>query len=207
KMRCWIFGGLYFLVLSVLQFACASHALAGNGLTISSQAIQSAANDKNASLIFGFFMGIMLTAAAYLFFIWIVMRERGQVFLLCLLISLSAYIASSSAVIMGQIGIHDDSMRDLFGTYSMVLSCIFSTCFTYYFLEVDLYNPPLRIPLYGLGGVLVVYLFYVLIDRSFGAFILPVITTLTVALILCVGIASLRQGVSGSLTHVIAFMF
>ncbi len=114
--------------------------------------------EKNASLIFGFFMGIMLSAAAYLFFIWIVMRERGQVFLLCLLLSLCAYIASSNDFLMGQIGLHDESMRSLFATYSMVLSCIFSTCFTFYFLEIELYCPSLRTP--SLGGVMSAARFY-----------------------------------------------
>jgi PAS domain S-box-containing protein len=206
KQIYFLFSTLVLFVLFQILGAMPAIA-ASSAYSIGSQTFQTSAEGNDASLIFGFFMGIMLTAAAYLFFIWIVVRERGQVFLLCLLISLSAYIASSNEGIMGRVGIYNESMRDLFGTYSMVLSCIFSTCFTYYFLDVDLYNPPLRVPLFVLGGILGIYLLYVLVDRSFGAFILPVITTLTVATILCVGIMSLRQGVSGSFTHVIAFIF
>ncbi len=44
-------------------------------------------------------------------------------------------------------------------------------------------------------------------DRTLAAFVLPALATLTVAVILCVGVASLRQGVSGSFTHMIAFTF
>ena len=49
---------------------------------------------------------------------------------------------------MEYLGIHDESMRNVFATYSMVLSCLFGTCFTYYFLEVDLYCPSLQLPLF-----------------------------------------------------------
>src|ERR1700722_1887422 len=111
-----LFSGRVVLGMIFLTWmGCLSPALADgvSSLSISLQPFQTDPNHKNSSLIFGLFMGVMLTAAAYLFFIWIVMRERGQVFLLCMLISLSTYIASSNDLLMDQIGFHNDNMRAL----------------------------------------------------------------------------------------------
>jgi PAS domain S-box-containing protein len=206
----FLFSRVFFLgLVCMLLVADMSGALAAgqNSLSISLQPFQTDPNEKNASLIFGLFMGVMLTAAAYLFFIWIVMRERGQVFLLCLLLSLSAYIASSNDLLMGQFGLRNESMRDLLATNSMILSCIFSICFTYYFLEVDVYNPGFRTLLIVLVGALLVVLLYSLANRMLAEFVLPALSTFTVGVVLFVGVAALRQGVSGSFTHVIAFIF
>ena len=55
---------------------------ADNAADANNALLTSAVSEKSASLIFGLFMGVMLTASAYLFFIWVVMRDRGQIFLL-----------------------------------------------------------------------------------------------------------------------------
>ena len=72
------------------------------------------ANDeKFANLMFGLFTGVMLTASLYLFFIWIVMRDRGQVFLLLLLLCLGANVASTNDLLMNQLGLHGQTARDM----------------------------------------------------------------------------------------------
>ena len=164
-------------------------------------------DDRNTSLFFGLFMGVMLTGSAYLFFIWVVMRDRSQVFLLALLLCLSLYVASTNRQLAEQLGFHNEAARSLIVTYSLILSCIFSACFTYYFLEIDLNCPALRWPLLMLGVALGLLGVYSLFDQSLVRFALPALTVLTVLVVLATGLFCLQRGVSGSLTHIIAFLF
>ena len=153
-------------------------------------------------------MGVMLTAATYLFFIWIVMRERGQVFLLCMLLSLSTYIACSNDPLMSQMGLASN-LRSLLASYSMMLSLFFSLWFTYYFLEVDVNSPGLGGPMMIVGSLLAILLLYssINVNQNLDRFALPFLSTVTIVVVLGVGVMSLRQGVSGSITHIIAFLF
>ncbi|MBV8548896.1 MAG: PAS domain S-box protein [Alphaproteobacteria bacterium] len=162
---------------------------------------------KTASLVFGLFLGVMLTASAYLFFIWVVMRDRGQVFLLCLLLCLCLYIASTNDLLMLQLGFQTPNMRALLTSYSLILSCLFSLSFTYYFLEVDVHAPQFRTPLVVFGLALSILLAYSLFDQSLVHFILPMLSALTVMVVMSTGVACLHAGVSGSFTHIIAFTF
>lgn len=162
---------------------------------------------KFASLSFGLFIGVLFTATAYLFFIWLVMRDRGQVFLLCLLLSLCIYIVATNDVLVEITGLYNDNAQTLMATYGLILSIIFSACFTYYFLELDVYNPSFIYPFGFLGALLGLMLVMVLIDNSSAQFILPPLSVITIGVILVAGVFSLYQGISGSLTHIIAFSF
>lgn len=162
---------------------------------------------KTASLVFGLFLGVMLTASAYLFFIWVVMRDRGQVFLLCLLLCLCLYIASTNDLLMLQLGLQVPNMRALLASYSLILSCLFSLSFTYYFLEVEVHAQQFRTPMVVFGLALGGLLAYSLVDRSLVHFILPMLSALTVMVVMATGVACLHAGVSGSFTHIIAFTF
>ncbi len=204
----------FFSFSLALIFFCAllgtRHAWASelDSLSISLELLQNDPDMKNGSLIFGLFMGVMLTAAAYLFFIWIVMRERGQVFLLCLLLSLSIYIASTNDAFMSQMNL-SGNIHSLIAAYSMILCCFFSLWFTYYFLEVDVYSPNLTLPMVIAGLILMLLLMYASVDlnQNLSRLVLPTLCTLTVSLILMIGVIALRQAVSGSMTHVTAFLF
>lgn len=163
--------------------------------------------EKTSSLVFGLFLGVMLTASAYLFFIWVVMRDRGQVFLLCLLLCLGVNIAGTNDLLMTQAGFYAASTRGLLIDYSMIFSCIFSVFFTYYFLEIEINNPIFQFPLFIFSGLLFILLIASVFNQTLVRFALPALSTITIAIILTSGIASLRQGVSGSFTHIVAFLF
>jgi len=200
------------LLFALIALVIAGHPSTGlaalaNAFDVTPSSLAGDAAEKSASLIFGLFLGVMLTASAYLFFIWVVMRDRGQVFLLCLLLCLSVNIASTNDFLMTQMGFTSASTRGLLTNYSMILSCIFSVFFTYYFLELEINSPNFRIPLFILGGLLLLLLLYSVLDQTLVYFVLPGLSTLTIAVVLAAGVASLRQGISGSFTHIIAFIF
>ncbi len=164
-------------------------------------------NAKFANLIFGLFIGILLTASAYLFFIWIVMRDRGQVFLLCLLISLTLYIIGTNDLLMNAIGLRSENTRTLLANYTVILSIMFGVTFTYYFLELDVYYQSFIYPLATLGGLLGLMLIALLFDAASVQLALPFLSVIAIATILTAGLAGMRHGISGSLTHIVAFIF
>ena len=103
------FSAIYlgsFLTLAFLVLTISLPAFAVDTVTSSPQIAANAQNEGINGIIFGLFMGVLLTAAAYLFFIWIVMRDRGQVSLICLLVCLALYIASTNNILMDPMGLH-----------------------------------------------------------------------------------------------------
>ena len=54
------------------------------------------ASDRSEQLLFGALFGILTTVCIYLFFIWRVMRERCQIFLILMQLMTTVYIASTS---------------------------------------------------------------------------------------------------------------
>lgn len=197
------------LVHWILLFGFLTFVLIGHGAPAFADdgSLPSVVDEKFSSLVFGLFIGVMLTASFYLFFIWVVMRDRGQVFLMFLLLCLAVNIASTNDTFMDQLGFHGEDTRQLLQNYSMIFSCIFSIFFTYYFLEVDIHHPGFRAPFYILVSLLIAVLVYSALDQNMVHFALPALGTLTTAAVLAAGIASLRSGISGSFTHIIAFLF
>ena len=107
----WFVGLIVFNILrdsrALDAFSLPSPALAATAILTFSDV----RDEKSTSLIFGLFLGVMLTASAYLFFIWVVMRDSGQVFLLCLLLCLSINIASTNDLLMTHMGFYNGDAR------------------------------------------------------------------------------------------------
>lgn len=200
-----LFFGLGLFILMAMARADASDKT--DFFELAQHALLFSGDERLASLVFGVFMGIMLTASAYLFFIWIVMRDRGQVFLLLLLLSLSANIADTNDLLMNQVGLFSMPARTLLANYCLIFSCIFSACFTYYFLEVDINVPLFRYPILLLCLSLLALAFYSAVDKNSVRFILPTLGVLTTVMVIIIGLISFYRGVSGSFTHMIAFLF
>ncbi|MDD5585849.1 MAG: PAS domain S-box protein [Alphaproteobacteria bacterium] len=175
-------------------------------LPVPSVTIESAFS-KPPELVFGLFIGVMLAASIYLFFIWIVIRDRGQAFLMLLLLCLAINMASTNDQLMDQLGIYNAAMRNLLQSYSLILSYIFSIFFTYYFLEIDVHMQKLKMFLFLMAILLLMLLVYASFDQRSVYFALPTLGALAIAAVLAAGVGSLSQEVSGSLSHIIAFSF
>lgn len=158
-------------------------------------------------IIFGLFIGIMLTASLYLFFIWIVLRERGQIFLMLLFLSLGVNMASMNDSVLILMNLENETLISLLQCYSMVSAYIFSIFFTLYFLELETNAPFLKVPLIGFAVLWGLLLLITVLDQNLTAFVLPTLGAISIGLVLLSGLAALRQGVSGSLSHLTAFSF
>ncbi len=162
--------------------------------------------DQLSVLLFGFLFGAVLSAATYLFFIWVVMHDRGQVFLIIFLLCLCVNIFSLNNMLMGQIGIVDVSDRNLLSNVSLLASLLFALFFTYYFLELAVYSPGFGFPFVLFGFLLTAALMFAIVDRALISFLIPTIGTFVVSLILFAGLSGVKNRTSGSLVHIAAFI-
>ncbi len=159
-----------------------------------------------SALFFGLLIGAIMSAAAYLFFIWVVMRDRGQVFLMTFLLCLCVNILTSNDPLMAQIGIDEPTAKEFLSNLSLTASWIFALFFTFYFLELDINSPGFKTPFLFIGLFLLFVLFYSLVDRALSYYLLSSIGTVVVVAILLAGIAGIRNDTSGSMVHIIAFI-
>ena len=115
-------------LLGITLLGLSTHAFASElgSLSASLQSFQADPTSKNSGMVFGLFMGIILTAATYLFFIWVVMHDRGQIFLLCFLLCLAVYMAVTNKSLVGQLGFVG-GVDHILAAYSLLLACFFST--------------------------------------------------------------------------------
>jgi len=164
-------------------------------------------NAQASDLMFGLFLGIIVAASIYLFFIWAMIRDRGQASLMFLLVCLGMDMAATNNFVMEQLGVSDQALRKLLQNYSMIMAYAFSLMFTYYFLEIDLHVEKLQRPFYAWGVFLLLLLVYAVFDKNSVFFALPVLGAVTISLVLFAGLGALYKNVSGSLTHTIAFFF
>ncbi|HAX91713.1 MAG TPA: hypothetical protein DCY07_05845, partial [Rhodospirillaceae bacterium] len=159
---------------------------------------------RTPDLLFGLLIGVMLTASLYLFFIWVVIRDRSQILLMLLLLCLSINMASTNESMTQVMGLHDSAMLNLLQSYSLILAYLASLLFTYSFLEVETNAPEMRLPVLWSSGVLALILTLAVL-RSDIHFLLPSLGAAAIGLVLATGLMTLRMGVSGSLSHITAF--
>lgn len=160
-------------------------------------------------LLFGLLIGIVIAAAAYLFFIWIVMRDRGQVSLILFLLSIGLNIFVLNDMLMHKIGV-SGTLHLFLTNLSVILSWIFALFFTYYFLDLEANEPVFKTPFILLGSLLILVLFYSALDNSPDGrgriyLLMPPLGTIVLIGILIGGLSGVRDGTSGSLVHILAF--
>ncbi len=168
-------------------------------------ALAASGDDQMASMFFGALIGVVLAAAAYLFFIWAAIRDRGQIFLMLFLLSIGANIIGTNDLLMTHIGLYGSVVRELLINFSTILSWIFGLFFTYYFLELDINNPGFRIPFVLMAFFLIGILVYSMFNLVSARVLLPCVGIVTISTILVAGLAGVRNGTSGSLVHIFAF--
>ncbi|MCL2469772.1 MAG: PAS domain S-box protein [Alphaproteobacteria bacterium] len=167
--------------------------------------LQAVLESEKTLFLFGLFMGVMATASLYLFFIWVVIHDRGQVFLMLLLLCLGLNMASTNDTMMQLLHINNPYMNMMIQTYTMVLAYFFSLFFTYYFLDIDTSAPLMKYPLFGTAFLLLVLLVIAAFNMQLVHFILPTLGVIAIAVVLLCGLAALSSGTSGVFSHIIAF--
>jgi len=157
-------------------------------------------------LLFGLFIGAMIAAALYLFFIWAVIRDKGQVFLMLFLVCLGINMASTNDTLSQMLTLYNVSMRNLLQSYSLIMAYFFSLFFTYYFLEIEFNVPFMRVPLQLAASLLIILVILAAFDQGPVHFVLPLLGVFSITLSLITGIIAIRANANGGLSHVMAFI-
>lgn len=157
-------------------------------------------------LVFGLLAGTMLMACSYLFCIWLVFRDVSQLLLMIMLLLLTTHMIFSHDFIMQYFNLTSlwwqDNIRNL-AMFGFLIVCVI---FTINFLDLESHLPTLRYAMFAFMiaqaiGLLLANIF--LHDNL--ALALPFIGPLNMAMMLLIGVMGLTQGISGSLTHMLAF--
>ncbi len=164
-------------------------------------------NNATIDMLFGLSVGVMLTASLYLFFIWIVIRDRSQAYLIFFLLCLCANMASTNDLLMNALKIQSGAMRDLLQSYSLILSYIASLLFTHAFLDIDTNAPAMRLPLFGMAVVMFLLLGLAAINQQWLFFALPTLGAIALSLVMGAGLYAFSIGITGSFSHILAFTF
>lgn len=149
----------------------------------------------------------MLTAASFLFFIWLVFRHLSQLLLSLMLLLLILQMSFATPMLWAFFGIahipFQDTIRDT-ALIGFLLVCI---GFTINFLDLESNSQPLRNALFGLmllvgcGAITSGIFMHDTMDST-----LPMISAVTMLVLLFTGIICAIRGINGSWTHSLAFL-
>ena len=162
--------------------------------------------DMLGTLIFGLLLGTMVTAACYLFFIWIVFRNLSQLLLILILLLLTTHMIFTSDVVTLAFGASNLYLRDFARSLSMIAFFLVSIAFTVDFLDLESHLPRLR---QGLFSLLVLQIVALAAGSVFApdyvTLLMPYVGPFTLGTLIVVGIMGMNLGIPGSVTQVLAF--
>jgi PAS domain S-box-containing protein len=163
------------------------------------------ASDRSEQLLFGVLFGILLTVCVYLFFIWQVMRELSQAWLILLQISLAFYIASVTGFLAEYLW-SNLAWWNGFSVQLGILGVIVSgLCFTRSFLALDRHMPRLSRLLLGLAVLFTALIGLAAVDLHRINVVLPYGGILVAVLFLYAGAGTAHRKREGGAVFLAAF--
>ncbi|UEM21523.1 PAS domain S-box protein [Skermanella mucosa] len=162
-------------------------------------------SDRSEQLLFGTLFGILMTVCVYLFFIWRVMRERCQLYLILMQLSVTFYIASANGFLAEYLWRGMPWWTGYSVPLSILLAMITGILFADSFLAVRRHMPTfyrvLRLLVLGLACLAVLAAF----DRLLVNRLLPWCVIGMVAVFLHAGVGAIRLKVDGGPVFLVAF--
>ncbi len=164
------------------------------------------AKAARASIVFGMLAGTLLTAATYLFFIWLVFRHLSQILLTFMLLLLTVHMVFTSHFIMNMVGFEDAVLQGYIRNGTLLGFFLICFGFTINFLDLESHLPNLRRALFGMMGLEALGLISgSIFMREQLNDAMPIISALNMGIMLLIGLAAALRGISGSITHILAF--
>lgn len=161
--------------------------------------------DRVEQLLFGALYGILLTVCVYLFFIWKVMRDRSQAWLIMMELAVAWYIGSQSGFLAELVwpGAGWDMLSSQMAIISVMI-CALS--FTRHCLRTDEQLPRLSVVLRLLAVGTAAFVLLAPADlRTFNR-VMPYAAIVNCTVMLLVGLASLRARVEAAAVYMLAFL-
>lgn len=162
-------------------------------------------DSRIGQMLFGVLAGVLSTAACYLLFIWMAIRDRSQIFLIIMLLALLANLGMSTDLGMSAMGIQETLMLKFMQLASLITFYVASCIFTLYFLELSTYSRFYQRLIIGVIGLLGI----VFLLGAFSTIVVSgwinVVGAIVCSVLIMAGLQALSHGVPGANTHVLAF--
>lgn len=162
--------------------------------------------DRIEQLLFGMLFGILLTVCIYLFFIWRVMRESSQGWLILMELAVAWYIGSRTGFLSELVWPDLPWWNILSGQVAILAAIVCGIAFTRDFLKVDDHLPELgfvlRLTMVGFGAMPLL----AVVDGGAVDAALPYGAALAAALFLTATVGALRRRADGAVVYLAAFL-
>ncbi|HYI70704.1 MAG TPA: PAS domain S-box protein [Skermanella sp.] len=162
-------------------------------------------SDRSEQLLFGALFGILITVCIYLFFIWRVMRERSQIFLILMQLMITVYISSTSGFLSEYLWSGMPWMAGVLVQISILLALITGLLFSRSFVRIDRLMPRYGKALWGLVAVLAILIPLGFIDRRMVNLALPWLVIAVVGVFLHASANAIRARLDGAVVFTAAF--
>src|SRR4051794_40168402 len=163
------------------------------------------ASDRSEQLLFGALFGILMTVCVYLFFIWRVMREPCQIYLILMQLMITVYIASTSGFLGEYLWSGMPWMAGVSVQISILLVFITGLMFGRSFGQIDRLNPCYGEALWVLIGALAILIPLGMIDRRLVNMALPWCVFVIISIFVHTSIIAIRSKFDGAVVFAAAF--
>ncbi|WP_052832124.1 PAS domain S-box protein [Skermanella aerolata] len=163
------------------------------------------ASDRSEQLLFGMLFGILITVCVYLFFIWRVMREHSQIFLITMQLMITIYISSTSGFLSEYLWSGMPWMAGASVQTAILLVLISGLLFGRSFVPTDRLMPHHRELMRGLVAVLAILIPLGFIDRRMVNTMLPWCVIVIFAVALHSSVVAIRARIDGVVVFTAAF--
>jgi PAS domain S-box-containing protein len=163
------------------------------------------ASDRSEQLLFGALFGILMTVCIYLFFIWRVMREPCQIYLILMQLMITVYIASTSGFLGEYLWSGMPWMAGVSVQISILLVFITGLMFGRSFGQIDRLNPRYGEALWVLIGALAILIPLGMIDRRPVNMALPWCVFVIIGIFVHASIIAIRGKFDGAVVFAAAF--
>ena len=163
------------------------------------------ASDRSEQLLFGALFGILTTVCIYLFFIWRVMRERCQIFLILMQLMTTVYIASTSGFLGEYLWSGMPWIAGALVQITILLVMITGLLFGLSFSDLDRLTPRYTKALWGLVAALAILIPLGFIDRRMVNMALPWCLFIVVGAFLHASVTAIRNRLDGAVVFTAAF--
>lgn len=162
-------------------------------------------DNRMGSVLLGILAGVLGTAACYLFFIWVAIRDRSQVSLILMLVALLVSLGLSNDLGLGILA-GGNAVAIQFAQLVTLLVFYAAAClFTIQFLELDTYAPIIRRVLQGIIALLIPIFLLGALNTPFVTSRISIVGVAIYGALLLAGVQASRKNVPGAGTHMLAF--
>ncbi len=164
-----------------------------------------ATQDQGGQILFGALAGMLATAACYLFFIWLAIRDRSQIFLIVMLLALLVGLGLSTDQSFSSVYLASANFLQFMRGTALLVFYAASCFFTLHFLETSTYSRGMAMAVQATIVGLGVCFLLLATNTVFISDRMVIVGLAVCCILLLAGLKGLLNGIPGSGTQMLAF--